>query len=66
MKKTGREWITKELVLDILVTELHERDRMKPKERINNRDIYVREWIPYEDKDYLLVFWFDDHNPDWL
>ncbi|RHZ36050.1 hypothetical protein [endosymbiont GvMRE of Glomus versiforme] len=65
-KKPGREWITKELVLNILVTELNGRQRMKPKERINNRDIYVREWVPYGDKDYLLVFWFEDGNSDWL
>ena len=39
---------------------------MRPKERINNRDVYVREWVPYDDKDYLLVFWFENNDPDWL
>jgi len=35
--------MTKELVLNILVAELNGRQRMRPKERINNRDVYVRE-----------------------
>ena len=65
-KKRGREWITKELVLNILATELNDRQRMRPKERVDGRDIYVREWVPYGDKDYLLVFWFENNSPDWL
>ncbi|KLL02387.1 MAG: hypothetical protein MRERC_2c131 [Mycoplasmataceae bacterium RC_NB112A] len=42
------------------------RKRMKPDKRIDNRDIYVRKWIPHRDKDYLLVFWFENNNPDWI
>ena len=58
--------MTRELILNILVTELNGKNRMKPKKRVGNRDIYVREWVPCEDKDYLLVFWFEDNNSDWL
>jgi len=35
--------MTHELVLNILVTELNDKNRMKPKKRIGNRDIYIRE-----------------------
>jgi len=65
-RKKGREWMTQELVLNILVAELNGKNRMKPKKRVGNRDIYIREWVSYREKDYLLVFWFEDNNPDWL
>ncbi|MCE8163124.1 MAG: hypothetical protein I3274_02800 [Candidatus Moeniiplasma glomeromycotorum] len=65
-KKKGREKITKELILEICREELNGRKRMKPEKRVGNRDIYVRKLIPYGDKDYLLVFWFEDNNPDWI
>jgi len=65
-KKKGREKISKELILNLLKEKLSGRKRMKPKKRINNRDIYVLENTSYQDKDYLLVFWFEDNNSDWL
>jgi len=65
-RKKDREWITKELILNILKKELNGRKRMKPKKKVGERDVYVREWIPYDGKDYLLVFWFEDNNPNWL
>ncbi|CAG8563852.1 5518_t:CDS:2 [Gigaspora margarita] len=42
-RKPGREKITKELVLNILIEELNGRKRMKPNKTIKNRDVYVRE-----------------------
>lgn len=65
-RKKGREWITKELILSILKEKLSGRRRMKPKERIDDRDVYVLEKTFYQDKDYLLVFWFENSNSDWL
>jgi hypothetical protein len=46
----------KELILNLLKEKLNGRKRMKPQQRINNRDIYVLEETSYQDKNYLLVF----------
>ena len=43
-----------------LMNKLNEIPTMKPKKRIGNRDIYVWERIPYNNKKYLIVFWFKD------
>jgi len=58
--------IIKELILDLLKEKLNGRKRMKPQKRVKNRDIYVLEKTFYSDKNYLLVFWFEDNNSDWL
>lgn len=62
-RKKDREKITRELILNICRQELNGRKNMKPSKRVDNRDIYVREWIPYGEKDYLLVFWFENNDP---
>jgi len=64
-RKKGREWITKELVLNIFKEKLNG-ERREPTKRHGKREAFVEEKIPYEDKDYLLVFWFEDNNSDWL
>ncbi|MCE8163186.1 MAG: hypothetical protein I3273_02895 [Candidatus Moeniiplasma glomeromycotorum] len=65
-RKKGREKVTKELILNICRQELNGRKNIKPSRRVDNRNVYVREWIPYGERDYLLVFWFEDYNPDWI
>lgn len=58
--------LTNELILNIFNHELNGLVRMRPVKKINGRDIYVREWVAYEDKDYLLVFWFKDNSDNHL
>jgi len=65
-KKKGREKITKELILNIITKELNDRKRMRPQKIYGNREVFVREYIPYQDKFYYLTFWFEDNNSDWL
>jgi len=65
-KKKGREWMTKELVLNILTKELNGRKRMRFHKKYGNREVYIREYVPYKDRFYHLTFWFEDNNSDWL
>jgi len=46
----------KELILNLLKEKLNGRKRMKPQNKVNNRDIYVLEKTLYHDENYLLVF----------
>ena len=58
--------MTKGLVLDILKEKINGIKRMKPDKRCGNRDIFVRQRIPFEDKKYKLVFWFKDGTDNHL
>ena len=64
-KKKGREMITKELILNIFKENLNS-ERREPTKIHKKRKVFVEERIPYGDKDYLLVFWSEDNNSDWL
>jgi hypothetical protein len=64
-RKKGREWMTKELVLNIFREYLNGETK-RPKKKHSNREVFVEENVPYGDKNYLLVFWFEDNNSDWL
>lgn len=64
-KKKGREWITKELILDIFKDKLNG-ERREPVKKYDKKEVFVEERITYQDKDYLLVFWFENSNSDWL
>ena len=64
-KKPGRTGITQDLVLNLLKVSLHGESR-DPNQSYGNRQVFVEERIPYGEKDYLLVFWFEDNNSDWL
>ena len=64
-KKEGREWITKELILNILREYLNEEVK-RPKKRHGKREVFIEENVPYGDKEYLLVFWFENNSSDWL
>lgn len=57
--------ITQELILNIFQAKLNG-ERREPSKRNGKREAFVEEGIPYGDKDYLLVFWFEDNNSDWL
>ena len=48
--------MTKELVLDILKEKINGIKRMKIDKKCGNRDIFVRQKIPYQKKKYKLVF----------
>src|SRR6266487_6436112 len=47
-KKLGREWITQELILNILTKELNGRKRMRIHKRHGNREVFIREYVPYQ------------------
>ena len=57
--------ITKELIRK-LMEKLSEIPIMKPKKHHDNRDIYVWERIPHNNKKYLIVFWFKDDTDNHL
>ena len=57
-RKKEREWITKELILIILTKEINGRERMKPQKVYDNREVFVREYIPHQNRFYRLIFWF--------
>jgi len=38
----------------------------EPNKYYGNRKVFIEEKVPYGDKDYLLVFWFENNNSDWL
>jgi len=38
----------------------------EPKKKPNWLDVYVEKGIEYQGKKYLLVFWFERNNSDWL
>jgi hypothetical protein len=48
--------MTRELILDILKEKINGMKRMRPDKKCGNRDIYVRQRIPFGDKKYKLVF----------
>ncbi len=64
-KKKGREMITNELILNIFEENLNG-ERREPTKIHEKREVFVEENVPYGDKDYLLVFWFEDNSSDWL
>ena len=66
LKKRGREWITKELILDLLKEKINGIKRMRPRKRYENRDIFVRERLLYREKRYRLIFWFKDETTNHL
>lgn len=41
-------------------------EELKPRKKHGKRDAYVWEWTPYEGKEYRLIFWYDDYNPQAL
>ena len=61
----NKHGITNELIRK-LMNKLNEIPTMKPKKRVGNRDIYVWERIPYNNKKYLIVFWFKDDTDNHL
>jgi hypothetical protein len=61
----GKHGITNDLIRK-LMNKLNEIPIMKPKKRQGNRDIYVWERIPYNNKKYLIVFWFKDDTDNHL
>jgi hypothetical protein len=62
-RKPGREWITKELILNIL-TQLNNH-LVEPTDYRGKRKAFVEE-IFYDDRPYLVVFWWEDNHEDWL
>ena len=64
-KKKGRQKITKQLILNILQTELNNK-RFSPTDYPGTRKVYLRNGISYNDKKYRLVFWFKDHTTNHL
>ncbi|KLL04834.1 MAG: hypothetical protein MRERV_11c072 [Mycoplasmataceae bacterium RV_VA103A] len=64
-KKPGREKITKELILNILQTEVNNK-RFFPTDYRGKRKVFLRERIPFDNKNYKLVFWFKDGATDHL
>ncbi|MCE8162891.1 MAG: tRNA lysidine(34) synthetase TilS [Candidatus Moeniiplasma glomeromycotorum] len=41
-------------------------ERREPSQKHGNREVFIEEKVPYQNRDYLLVFWFENHNSDWL
>lgn len=64
-QKKGREKVTKELILDILRTELNNQI-VKPSQYTGKKIVYVQERIDYQDKKYKIVFWFENNDPHWI
>jgi len=65
-RKKGREWMTKELVLNILTKELNGKRRMRFYKKHGKREVFIREYVPYQDRFYHLTFWFENNSSDWL
>ena len=62
-KKLGRGTITKEFILELL-TKMNG-ENLEPMEYEGKREPY--EWeVIYDEKPYILFFWFDDYNPHGL
>jgi hypothetical protein len=57
--------MTKKLVLNIFWEYLNGEVK-RPKKRHGNREVFIEENVPYGDKEYLLVFWFENNSSDWL
>jgi len=64
-KKEHSDVMTDNLILAIMNFELNGCQRMKPV-KSGQRDIYLREWVPYGERDYLLLFWFKDGTDNHL
>ena len=58
-----KEIITNELILEILANLP---PRINPRARHGQRDIYIWEHIPENNKEYRLIFWFKDHTTNHL
>jgi hypothetical protein len=54
------------LILDILKQKINGIKRMRPDKKCGNRDIFVRQGVPYQEKKYKLVFWFKDGTDNHL
>jgi len=48
--------MTRELILDILKEKINGIKRMRPDKKYGNRDVFVRQKVPYQEKKYKLVF----------
>jgi len=64
-KKKGREWMTQELVLNILNKELNGK-KAKPTSYQGKRKVFIRKRVGYDNKKYKLVFWFKDGTTNHL
>jgi len=62
-RKKGREWITKELILDIL-TQLNNHTA-EPSDYEGQRQAFIEE-VYHSDRPFLVVFWWEDNHSDWL
>jgi hypothetical protein len=64
-RKSGRELITKELILNFITKELNNR-KAKPTNYPGERKVFIRERFYYQGKKYRLVFWFKDGTTNHL
>ena len=63
-KKLGREWITNELILEILENRFNNK-KSEPIDYLGDRKVFKHE-ITYQDKKYRFFFWFKDGTTDHL
>jgi hypothetical protein len=56
--------LTKELIYEIFL-KLAEEEKIEPTKYLGKRKVYKWEKF-YQNKEYRLIFWFDDHNPHGL
>ena len=62
--RPGREWITNELILEILEKRFHNK-KSEPLEYSGKRKVFKRE-IAYQGKKYRFFFWFKDKTDNHL
>lgn len=61
-----KDVMTNEKLLEIVRKLDKEMMKPEPKKNPNWPDVFVPKGIEYQDKKYLLVFWFERSNSDWL
>jgi len=63
-QKKGREKITKELILTVLKEKLN--GQQIKSTNYPHRKVFKRERIPYQNKKYKIVCWFENNDPHWI
>lgn len=65
-QKPGRKMITHELIVELVKTLDGRQVEPEPKEKLSDREVFVRNRMVYQGKKYRLVFWFKDHTTNHL
>ena len=65
-KKPGREWITHEMIVELVMTLDGRQVEPEPKKNPSDREVFVRNRMPLRDRKFRLIFWFKDNTTNHL